>query len=483
MRIRKSYQNKKFSFIHKANNSLVKIDYEIRGSVSVRAFEIQEAINRGNSAYQFDKLTALNIGNPQALKQLPLTFPREVIACFLANHSNNKDAYFRAHEYKKSIENAGNYTPLCGIKHVRKNVSKFISKRDNIYNISYKDILMTNGATSAIKATFEALINSDKDAVMVPIPNFPLYPCVIKLLKSNIIGYELNEKEGWTLDFNIIKSQYISAYESGLHPKIFVIVNPGNPTGNVFSKKNLEDLIEFCYNNKMVIFADEVYQKNVYNHSKQFLSVRSIVNSMPYPYCKTIVFSCHSTSKGYYGECGLRGGYLDTYNCPDLIYENILKSRSFDICPNIVGQLSMDLLINPPNTENASDSTINLYNVEVSTNYELLKSKSQFLSKILNSIPGFSCQTIDGALYAFPSIKFPRFRIDEAITKDMEPDMLYVLALLEETGIMCVPGSAFGQKLGTYHIRITNLLNPPQELESMLNKVKEFTTKYFRTSE
>lgn len=199
---------------------------------------------------------------------------------------------------------------------------------------------------------------------------------------------------------------------------------------------------------------------------------------MPYLYNKTIVVSCNSGSKGYYGECGLRAGYLDFYNALDLIYENILKSKMFEICPSIISQLSIDLLVSPPNSSNASNETVKLHKEEVKINTEL-KLKSQIMSKILNTIPGFSCQNIDGAMYAFPRINIPSFLIEEAFKKNMTPDMLYALALVEETGIVCVPGSGFGQKEGTYHIRLTNLLNPVSELENMICKIKEFTIKYF----
>lgn len=91
MLIKKGYTN-----LNNANKHLIKLEYEILGLVSKKSSEIQKSINSGSSSYAFDKLTVLNIGNPQALKQLPLTFPREVIACFLINYSNNKDAFLRA---------------------------------------------------------------------------------------------------------------------------------------------------------------------------------------------------------------------------------------------------------------------------------------------------------------------------------------------------------------------------------------------------
>lgn len=461
------------------NKNLIKAEYQVRGTVVIKSSEIQESLSKGNSSYPFDKLTLLNIGNPQALNQLPMTFPREVIASFLSNFSNNKDAVLRANQYKNELDSTGNYTQFCGLNLIRKNIAKFISSRDRIDDISYKDIILTNGAGGAIKTVFDSIINSDTDAVMTPIPQYPLYSALIQLLNSNLIGYELNEQRGWCLDLENIRQQYQSAYDRGLSPKIFVIINPGNPTGNVLSKQNIEEIVKFCYDHKMVIIADEVYQNNIYDEDLRFISVRRTVKHMPYPYCKTIIFSCNSVSKGYYGECGLRGGYLDIYNAPELIRDTILNSKCFEICPNIVGQLSMDLLINPPTSYNASQSTINLYNDEKLSNFNNLKLKAELMHDILNEIPRFKCKKIEGAMYAFPSINIPTFRIEEAKKKNVEPDMLFALSLLEETGIVCVPGSGFGQKKGTYHIRLTNLINPASEIERMLGKLKDFSNKYF----
>lgn len=478
---RQIYVNCRRSYVtlENMNKNLIKAEYQVRGTVVIKSSEIQEKLNKGNLSYPFQKLTLLNIGNPQALKQEPITFPREVIGSFLSNFSSNKDAVLRANQYKKELDSIGNYTQFCGIKQIRKNVAKFISQRDNIEDISYKDIILTNGAGGAIKVVFDSIINSNKDAVMTPIPQYPLYSALIQLLNSNLIGYELNEEGGWCLDLENIKLQYKSAYNKGLNPKIFVIINPGNPTGNVLSKENIEEIVKFCYEHKMIIIADEVYQNNIYNETKSFISVRKTVNSMPYPYNKTIVFSCNSVSKGYYGECGLRGGYLDIYNAPEMMRDIILKSKSLEVCPNIIGQLSMDLLINPPTSYNASSNTIKLFNQEKNAIFNNLKLKAELMSKILNTIPRFSCQKIDGAMYAFPSIDIPQFRIDEAKLKNVEPDMLFALALLEETGIVSVPGSGFGQKQGTHHIRLTNLVNPFNELEEMLGNLKSFSNKYF----
>lgn len=465
--------------LNNMNENLIKSEYQVRGTVVIRSAEIQKKLSIGEGNYSFDKLTPLNIGNPQALKQLPLTFPREVIGCLFSNLSSNKDAINRADTYKKELSSIENYTHFTGMHFVRKNVAKFISWRDSVEDVDKKDIIITNGAGGGIRVVLESLINDNLDTVMVPIPQYPLYSALIQLMNCNLAGYYLDESNGWGLDLNNIEKVYKDNYDKGKRLKAFVIINPGNPTGNVLSKENIEELVKFCYENKMVILADEVYQNNIYAEDKKFYSTREIIAKMPYPYKRTTLFSFNSISKGYYGECGLRGGYMDMYNVPDIIKRCIYKIKSLEVCPNLIGQISLDLLVRPPLSRNCSEETVDLYNKEKNNNFNNLKSKAKILSEKLNSIPGFKCNNIDGAMYAFPSIDIPEFRIKEANKKGISPDLHYAMSLLEATGIISVPGSGFGQKENTHHIRLTNLVNPVEEMSLMLDRLKEFSLNYF----
>jgi alanine transaminase len=139
----------------------------------------------------------------------------------------------------------------------------------------------------------------------------------------------------------------------------------------------------------------------------------------------------------------------------------------------------MDLLINPPSKENCSESTLRKYNEEVSKNFNDLKEKALMIYEKLNKSKYFRSNEIEGAMYAFPSILFPEKFILEAKSQNMEPDYYYCLKLLENTGLITVAGSGFGQKEGTYHFRITNLISPKEKLIDTLNKIEDFNSKLF----
>jgi alanine transaminase len=139
----------------------------------------------------------------------------------------------------------------------------------------------------------------------------------------------------------------------------------------------------------------------------------------------------------------------------------------------------MDLLINPPNKETCSEITVRKYNEEVARNFDALKEKALLIHEKLNSSKYFKSNEIEGAMYAFPSIVFPEKFIKEAREAKMEPDYYYCMKLLENTGLLTVAGSGFGQKEGTYHFRITNLISPKEKLVETLNKIEDFNNKLF----
>ena len=231
-----SVNTKSIVTINNMNKNLIKSEYQVRGTVVIKSAEIAEKLKDSNNNYPFSKLTPLNIGNPQALKQLPLTFPREVIGSVYSNVSFNKDAIKRADTYKRELKSIENYTHFCGMNFVRNNIANFIQIRDQIEDISKNDLILTNGAGGGIKLVLETLIDSENDAVMVPIPQYPLYSALLKLMDYQFAGYYLDESKGWSLDIDNLQATYKNYHDKGKTMKAFVIINPGNPTGNVLSK-------------------------------------------------------------------------------------------------------------------------------------------------------------------------------------------------------------------------------------------------------
>ncbi|KAI9517688.1 hypothetical protein NQZ68_000855 [Dissostichus eleginoides] len=195
----------------------------------------------------------------------------------------------------------------------------------------------------------------------------------------------------------------------------------------------------------------QVYQDNVYSADCHFHSFKKVLYEMGPEYFNNVeLVSFHSTSKGYTGECGFRGGYMEVLNMDPQVKEQLVKLLSVRLCPPVPGQAAMDVIVNPPREHEPSYAQ---FIKEKSSVLDVLAQKARLTEQILNSVPGIKCNPVQGAMYAFPRIFMPPRAIQEAKARSMAPDMLYCLKLLEETGICVVPGSGFGQREGTYHFR------------------------------
>lgn len=163
-----------------------------------------------------------------------------------------------------------------------------------------------------------------------------------------MVKYFLDESKGWGVDSNDILKRIKNAVDLGIKIRGMVVINPGNPTGNVLSRQDIEDIIKICYEHRIVILADEVYQKNIYTE-KPFISFRQVLHELGAPYTDNVeLISLHSVSKGLMGECGLRGGYFETVNLDNFAEEMFYKLKSIELCSNTVGQIAVDLMVNPP---------------------------------------------------------------------------------------------------------------------------------------
>jgi aspartate/methionine/tyrosine aminotransferase len=119
-----------------------------------------------------------------------------------------------------------------------------------------------------------------------------------------------------------------------------VLAFQGNPTGACLTADNLRAVLQFCRKNRLVLLADEVYQENIYNPRRPFVSARAALATLPQEVqAETELISFHTVSKGPYGECGLRGGYMELFNIDPAVVDQLYKLASINLSPNVVGQV------------------------------------------------------------------------------------------------------------------------------------------------
>ena len=260
-----------------------------------------------------------------------------------------------------------------------------------------------------------------------------------------------------------------------------MFINPGNPTGQCLSESDIIKLIKFCYDNRLVMLADEVYQENIYNpNNKPFVSTRRTLHHhyARYPDIQngTELFSFHSVSKGAYGECGLRCGYFEAHNIEPDVVDEIYKTACINLSPNIPGQVAIGVMLNPPKE---GDVSYHLYEEEKRATITSLQRRARIMTDAFNAMEGVTCQDTEGSMYSFPQIRLPRNAMEAAKAAGKAPDIFYCLALLHETGISTVPGSGFTQRDGTYHVR-TTILPPEEQFDDIINRFSNFHKAFLR---
>merc|ERR1712038_1534271 len=377
-------------------------------------------------------------------------------------------------------QSAGSYSDSAGIEIIRRHVAEYIQHRDGGIPSNWENIVLCAGASEGIRGVMKLLFNptgsSKKPGVLIPIPQYPLYSATVAEFNMHQMGYYLDEENNWALDLNEIQRAYDQGISEGAEPRAIVVINPGNPTGNVLSKQNLEDVIKFAHKNKLFLFADEVYQDNVYADGCKFHSFKKVMNEMGPPYSGMELASFMSCSKGYMGECGIRGGYAEVVNMDPDVKAMLMKSISAKLCPTVIGQTCMDVVVNPPKP---GEPSYEVFNTQKSTILNSLADRAKLVADTFNSMEGFTCNTVQGAMYAFPRLHLPEKAIAKAKQLGQAPDVFYAFQLLENTGICIIPGSGFGQRPGSYHFR-TTILPQKDALVSMLGRMKIFHENFIK---
>ena len=300
-------------------------------------------------------------------------------------------------------------------------------------SVTVEDVLVTNGISEGLDMVAASIVEPNSE-VLMPGPYYPPYASYVKFYGGKPIEFKLTE-DG-TPDLDDIKSKITSK------ARALCIINPNNPTGEVFNSKSLKQLIDVAAEHDMYIICDEIYDKLVFD--QEFTGIGKVAND-------SAVILLNGFSKVYL-MTGWRCGYICmNSDCQKLenIRNNIPKLARVRIAANLPVQKAAIAALQGPQSYIAKTVTT-------------LKKRRDLVVKRLNEINGISCKLPNGAFYSFPKILLNRWKDD----KD------FVLDLLNKTGILTVHGSGFGE-LGKGHFRIVYLPNE-QVLQEAMDKLSNF---------
>ncbi|CAF98485.1 unnamed protein product, partial [Tetraodon nigroviridis] len=454
-------------------------------TIKRRADQISKELREG-AQKPYQHLIDVSSGDPHASGVKPLTFVRQVLAaCIYPElvNSNRLPADVRQRAQRILGEcvggSVGSYTATAGIPEIVHRVSEFIMRRDGGISSNPENIYISPGSQWAVQNILKLLVKDEgplRTGVLTPGPCYRTTITSITGIGEVPVPYYLNEEQGWELQVEELHRALESAKEI-CKPVALYVINPGNPTGQLQSRKSMQEVIRFVAEKKLFLLADEVYQDYIHGPNTEFLSYKRVLFEMGSLYSDTVeLASFHSASKGFTGECGLRAGYVELVNIDPKVMKYIQKLFSKDSCAPVLGQIALDLMANPPQP---GDPSYPLHHMEVENIRKSMARDIKRFSEVVNSLPGISCQPVEGGAFAFPRVHLPPKAIQKAEELGMKPDTFYCMRLLEEGGLFVSPGCDFDQKEGTHHIRISVVVSG-DVMEELLQRLSCFHLQFMK---
>lgn len=399
----------------KKSDKLNGVCYDIRGPVLEHAYRLEEEGHR---------ILKLNIGNPA-----PFGFaaPDEIIQDVIRN-----------------LPNAEGYTASKGLFAARKAIMQECQKLD-IPGVDIDDIFLGNGASELIVMAMQALLNNG-DEVLVPAPDYPLWTAAVNLAGGQARHYLCDEQSDWFPDIADITSK-ITDKTRGI-----VVINPNNPTGSVYSKEVLQQIVELARSRNLIIFADEIYSKILYDDA-EFIPMARLAQQ------DVLCVSFNGLSKSY-RLAGFRSGWMvisgAKHRAKNYI-EGLEMLASMRLCANVPAMYAVQTAL-------GGYQSIN----ELIVPGGRLRDQRDAALAAISQIPGVSCVKPRGAMYLFPKINLDMYKIRD--------DQQMVLDFLIQEKILLVQGTAFNWPERD-HFRIV-FLPREDELSRAIYRFGEFLQRY-----
>ena len=398
------------------SNKLANVLYDIRGPIMDAAREMEE---------EGQKIIRLNIGN---LGAFGFDAPEEIQRDMIRN-----------------LPNSAGYSDSKGIFAARKAVMQY-TQQQGIRGVRLGDIYLGNGASELIGLATTALLN-EGDELLIPSPDYPLWTACAGLAGGTPVHYLCDEANGWMPDLDDVRRRITPA------TKGIVVINPNNPTGAVYSEPLLRELVDIAREHGLVILADEVYDKMLYDDATH-TAIGSLSEDV-------LTLTFNSLSKSY-RCCGYRAGWMvvsgDTEAAADFM-EGLTMLSNMRLCSNVPGQWAIQTAL-------GGYQSIN----ELIRPGGRLRRQRDVAYDLITAIPGVTCVKPQAALYMFP-------RLDPEVYPVRDDRQLF-LELLQETRVMLVQGTGFNWPRPD-HFRIV-FLPHEDDLREAIGRIAEFLEQYRR---
>ena len=399
------------------SNKLANVCYDIRGPVLDRAKQMED---------DGQHIIKLNIGNPASFG---FDAPEEILQDVIHN-----------------LSDASGYCDSKGLFAARKAIMHY-SQEKHIRDVQMEDIYIGNGVSELIVMAMQALLNSG-DEVLVPAPDYPLWTAAVVLAGGTACHYICDEQSGWLPDLDDIRSKVTP------NTRAIVIINPNNPTGALYPDELLREIIEIARQNHLIIYADEVYDKVLYDGATH-TSIASLADDV-------LFVTLNGLSKNY-RAAGFRSGWAIVSG---------RKNHARDYISGLTMLASMRLCANVPaqfGIQTALGGYQSINDLVLPTGR--LMRQRDLAWKLLTDIPGVTCFKPQTAMYLFQLLDTKMYPIKD--------DQQFVLDLLVQERVLLVQGSGFNWPYPD-HVRVVFLPNS-DDLTEAIGRISNFL-EYYRKS-
>jgi len=396
------------------SSKLANVCYDIRGPVLDRAKQMEE-----DGHY----IIKLNIGNPASFG---FDAPEEILQDVIHN-----------------LSDASGYCDSKGLFAARKAIMHY-SQEKHIRDVQMEDIYIGNGVSELIVMAMQALLDSG-DEVLIPAPDYPLWTAAVVLAGGTARHYVCDEQSGWLPDLDDIRAKVTA------NTRAIVIINPNNPTGALYPDELLREIIEIARQHQLIIYADEVYDKVLYDGATH-TSIASLADDV-------LFVTLNGLSKNY-RAAGFRSGWAIVsgrkHHARDYI-AGLTMLASMRLCANVPAQFGI---------QTALGGYQSINDLVLPTGR--LMRQRDLAWKLLTDIPGVTCFKPQAAMYLFPRLDAKMYPIDD--------DQQFVLDLLVEEKVLLVQGSGFNWPHPD-HLRVVFLPNS-DDLTEAIGRIARFLEHY-----
>lgn len=396
------------------SSKLANVCYDIRGPVLDKARQMQE---------EGHKIIQLNIGNIAAFGLEP---PDEIVQDMIRN-----------------LPHSAGYTDSKGLFAPRKAVVHYTQEKQ-IRGVAVDDVYLGNGASELIVMSLNAMLD-DGDEVLLPSPDYPLYTAAVALSGGTPVHYVCDEQAGWMPDIDDIRRKVTP------RTKAIVVINPNNPTGALYPREVLEQIVEVARQHQLAVLADEIYDKTLYD-GEIHTSIASLADD--------VLFITYNGLSKNYRSCGYRAGWMvvsgEKRHAKDYI-EGLNMLASMRLCSNTPGQLAIQTALGGYQSIKDLVAPGGRLGRQRDLAYELL-----------TQIPGVSVVKPKAALYMFPRLDARLYPIAD--------DQQFAYELLAEEKVLIVQGTGFNWSAPD-HFRLVFLPNS-DDLTDAIGRIARFLDHY-----